>query len=398
MDTKPSPRNNYLDWLRVLAILFVFVYHSTRFFNLEDWHIKNPVTYEWVEMWNIFAWNWMMPLILVISGASLFYAVGKSGAGKFVKDKVLRLMVPFFVALFTHATLQAYLQETTHKVFSGSYFQFLPWYYGKIFGEYGVLGIEELWSFHLWYLEVLFIFTLLLYPLMRWLKGSGRRVLSAIGNFLVIPGMVYLLALPTVLLMAFGDPNTPIIAEKEGGWSLVIYLWLLFSGFLIISTDRLQASIKQLRWLSLGMGAVALGTVIYLIFTQGIPTYGTPLYAPLFGLAGFSSWCWILAYFGLAMRYLNFPKPVLAYANEAVLPFYILHQSVLICVGYFIVQWSIPDILKWVVILLISFAIIMGLYEYLIRRINVLRFLFGMKTQPRLPRTQAVPSQAKEAV
>ena len=54
----------------------------------------------------------------------------------------------------------------------------------------------------------------------------------------------------------------------------------------------------------------------------------------------------------------------------------------LICVGYFIVQWPIPDFLKWVVILVLSFAVIMGLYEYLVRRINVLRFLFGMKAIP----------------
>lgn len=105
MDTKSSTRNNFLDWLRVLVILFVFVYHSTRFFNLEDWEVKNPIRYEWVELWNLFAWNWMMPLIFVISGASLFYAVGKSGAGKFVKDKVLRLLVPYLAAALTHVTL-----------------------------------------------------------------------------------------------------------------------------------------------------------------------------------------------------------------------------------------------------------------------------------------------------
>jgi hypothetical protein len=244
----------------------------------------------------------------------------------------------------------------------------------------------------------LFIFTLLLYPLMRWLKGSGRRVLSAIGSFLALPGAVYLLALPSVLLLALADPNSPVMAEKGAGWSQVIYLWLLFSGFVVISAERLEASIKRLRWLSLGMAVVALGIVIYFVFTQGVPVYATPLYAPLFGLAGFSSWCWILAYFGLAARYLDFRKPVLEYANEAVLPFYILHQSVLICVGYFIVQWPIPDVLKWATILVISFAIIMGLYEYLVRRINVLRFLFGMKLTARQPLSQTMEPKLKEAV
>ncbi len=399
MEKKASARLYYLDWLRVLAILTVFVYHSTRFFNLEEWHVKNPVRYEWVEIWNLFSWNWMMAIIFVISGASLYYAVGKSGAGKFVKDKVLRLLVPYFVALLTHATLQVYLDWTTHGEFSGSYFQFLPRYFASVFtAGYGPMAIFELEQMHLWYLLWLFIFSLLLYPLMRWLKGNGRRVLSTMGRFLAFPGAVYLLALPIILLLAFIDPNSPVMAEKGGGWSQVIYLWFLFTGFIVISAERLEAIIKRLRWLSLGMAAVALGIVIFFVFTQGVPAYGTRLYAPLFGLAGFSSWCWILTYFGLAMRYLDFRKPVLEYANEAVLPFYILHQSVLICVGYFIVQWTIPDVLKWATILVTSFAIIMGLYEYLIRRINVLRFLFGMKQLPRLPRQQTAESPLKEVV
>ena len=119
--------------------------------------------------------------------------------------------------------------------------------------------------------------------------------------------------------------------------------------------------------------------------------YKRQLYTFGLGLAGFSSWCWVLAYFGLAIRHLDYRKPVLEYANEAVLPFYILHQSVLICVGYFIVQWPIPDALKWAAILVICFAIIMGLYEYPIRRINVMRFLFGMKPL----RRRAVESSAE---
>ena len=75
MTTKTSQRLYYLDWLRVFAILFVLIYHSTRFFNQEDWHIKNATTYYWVELWNSFATSWMMPLIFLISGASLFFAL-----------------------------------------------------------------------------------------------------------------------------------------------------------------------------------------------------------------------------------------------------------------------------------------------------------------------------------
>ena len=129
MIKNPSNRRYELDWLRVLAILFVFLYHSTRFFNLGDWHVKNVNTYVWVEMWNIFATRWMMPLFFVISGASLFYALRKSGGfRKFYVDKFLRLMVPVIVACVTHSMLQVYLERYSHGQFSGSFLSFLPEY------------------------------------------------------------------------------------------------------------------------------------------------------------------------------------------------------------------------------------------------------------------------------
>src|SRR5512139_2525207 len=99
VSSQRAARVYYLDWLRVLAILTVFVYHTTRLFNVEDWNVKNATWYPWVEVWNDFATTWMLPLIFTISGASLFYAVGKEqggikGAGQFIKDKALRLLVP----------------------------------------------------------------------------------------------------------------------------------------------------------------------------------------------------------------------------------------------------------------------------------------------------------------
>jgi glucan biosynthesis protein C len=146
MKKTASTRLYYLDWLRVLAILTVLVYHSTRFFNMETWHVKNPTWYPWVEVWNRFATAWLLPVIFVVSGASLFFAVGKGeggirGAGKFVKDKVLRLLVPLLVCDFTHASLQVYLDRLTHGEFSGSYFQYLPQYF---FDDFEPMGM------HLW--------------------------------------------------------------------------------------------------------------------------------------------------------------------------------------------------------------------------------------------------------
>jgi peptidoglycan/LPS O-acetylase OafA/YrhL len=383
MEKKTATRLYYLDWLRVLAILTVFVYHTSRLFNVEDWAVKNPTWYPWVEVWNGFATTWMLPLIFVISGASLFYAAGKGeggirGAGTFVKDKALRLLVPWLVCVFTHASLQRYLERITHGEFSGSFFQYLPQYYTSDLNLYGA---------HLWYLWVLFLFSVLLYPLLRWLKGRGRDVLSKLGDLLALPGAVYALVLPSILLAVLLDyENMP----RDAGWNFFVYLWLTLAGFLIASDERLQASAERLRWLSLPLGLFLVGLFLallqILVVGQGmVPAYGTWLYTLGWGIRALASWCAILAILGFGRKYLNFSTPSLKYANEAVLPFYILHQTIIMGVGCFVVQWAIPDLLKWVIVLLVSFVFIMVLYEFLVRRFNVMRFLFGMKPLPKAP-------------
>jgi hypothetical protein len=80
----------------------------------------------------------------------------------------------------------------------------------------------------------------------------------------------------------------------------------------------------------------------------------------------------------------------LAYANEAVLPFYILHQSILFVVAFSVLPWASSDLAKWAIILVSTFVIIMALYELLIRRINLLRMLFGMKRPRRRQEVQKV--------
>jgi peptidoglycan/LPS O-acetylase OafA/YrhL len=102
------------------------------------------------------------------------------------------------------------------------------------------------------------------------------------------------------------------------------------------------------------------------------------------------AYLWILTFLGWARQRLNFGTPRLQQANEAVLPFYILHQPVLLSIGYFVVQWAISDLAKWTIIAASSFVVIIAIYEYIVRRVNVLRVLFGMKL---LPRTSALQSK-----
>lgn len=191
MTSNSSDRRYELDWLRVMAILFVFLYHSTRFFNLGDWHVKNIDTYVWVEAWIIFANRWLMPLFFIISGASLFYALEKSkGWSKFYTDKILRLMIPVIFASITHSALQVYLDRLSHGQFSGSFIAFFPEYFNGIFLGIGKPeGNFAYHGMHLWYLFFLFVYSIIFYRLFIWFKGNGRTILKRITAFFAIPGL-----------------------------------------------------------------------------------------------------------------------------------------------------------------------------------------------------------------
>jgi peptidoglycan/LPS O-acetylase OafA/YrhL len=375
-----TARRHDIDWLRVLVILVVFIFHSSRFFDQGGWHVKNGTTYFGVQVWITFLASWMMPFIFVVSGASTFYALGARGVGRFVRDRSLRLLAPLIVGIFTHIILQVYLERLTHGQFYGSFWQFIPHYFDGLYafgGNFAWMGL------HLWYLEVLFVFSLLTLPLFLWLKRQGGRILQRMDAFLAQPAAIYLLALPIMALTVFLNPQTPLGVRDFGGWSLVPYLFFYAYGFLLVSHDGIEVRIRSAWKTSLAV-AVALLIALFLVWgLMGDPIFGSPRWVLVQALLGLSAWCWILVFWGLGTQRLTFSSPFLKYANEAVLPFYILHQTVLLSVGYFVVRWSTPDLAKWVIIASVSFAIIMTLYEFLVRRINLLRFLFGMRPLPR---------------
>jgi glucans biosynthesis protein C len=371
MENKSNSRRFDLDWLRVLTILTVFLFHSLRFFVFEDWHIKNgefsPVAEVVTGVINL----WIMPMCFLVSGASVYYGFQKGKVGKFAKDKVLRLFVPLLVNMFSFSISQVYLDRRTHGLFSGSIIEFLPSYFH---GIYGINGNFALVGMHLWYLAVLFLFSLLMQPVFVMFKtGRGERWLGKAGDFLGRPGLAYLLYIPIVLCQNLLSPDS-ILGFEGFNWNLGIYLWCFLAGYVAMNSQKLQRSILNLRWISIG---IALAATVVAMVTDDV-------------MEDMAMWFGVMAFFGFAMKHLNRSTPFLSYANQAVLPFYILHQTVLLGVGYFVMQWQAPILLKWAANTSISFAIIMVVYEVAVCRINLLRFLFGMKMTKKVTASAAV--------
>ena len=145
--SKNLPRRYELDWLRVLAIFAVFVYHCSLIFAPDAYQIKNQTLYPYLDDLGAFVGLWGMPLILIISGASVFHALGKVGAWKYIKGIVARLLVPLVFGIFTHIAFQIYLENIHKGAFSGSFFDFYPHYFE---GMYGFGGNFAWMGLHLW--------------------------------------------------------------------------------------------------------------------------------------------------------------------------------------------------------------------------------------------------------
>jgi len=116
----------------------------------------------------------------------------------------------------------------------------------------------------------------------------------------------------------------------------------------------------------------------------------------------FNSWFWLAAIFGFGSKYLNFNNELLNYAREAVLPFYILHQTVIVIIGFYIADWKTGVMVKYIILSALSFTVIIAMYDLLIKRVKILRFLFGMKEKNKYSlrvegsvRLQSPPATAK---
>jgi glucan biosynthesis protein C len=76
--------------------------------------------------------------------------------------------------------------------------------------------------------------------------------------------------------------------------------------------------------------------------------------------------------------------------NEAVLPFYLLHQAIILCVGWLVIRWDMGILFKLLIIAVVSFPLIMIICELFVRRFNIVRFFFGMRLKKK-PSATPVP-------
>ena len=394
-----------IDWLRVIAMLAVFMYHCTRFFGTEGWHIKNAdqSIIVFVITRGLF-WPWVMELFFVLSGVGAWYALKSRTGGQFLWDRVKRLLIPLYtVGLFILIPPQAYFEAVTNGGYSGTIWEFLPLYCSNLpanlvnFFPYVLNDPARLvpygFSGHLWFLQYLFLISLVTLPLLLYLRSEGgQRWIERLAGWFERPLGIFLIIIPLALIL---------ICFRflfSGGRTWADFLWyaaFFVFGYIMVADIRFTESIKRYGWLCLVLWLVGFfGVLGYMVLATGYdPMPGNEpfslpyvVYQIVYSIA---SWSAVVFMLSLGAKYLNFNNKFLSYANQAVLPFYLLHQTVILCVGWFIIPLGMGILPKYLIIAVVSFTVIMGIYELLIRRFNIVRFFFGMRPKKKPPAAPA---------
>jgi glucan biosynthesis protein C len=376
-----SVRLHYLDWLRVLAILGVFLFHAVHPFDMFDWEIKNAEQSAVATLFIVFLAPWGMPLFFFLSGGASWFALRRRTAGQYARERVQRLLIPFIVGSILLSPLQFYFQwrhQTQTGEFVGSlleFFQARKISFGpQVFGWAG---------YHLWFLGFLFAYSLIALPLFLWLKkDAGRRFIAWLARLGERRGGLLLLIIPLVLVQFVLRPFFP----AEHDWTDFVFTLVVFVyGYILYADERFVQAIRR-DWLLMLIPSI-LSTLFFFaagatdVAVEWMDTPGTAGYYLLWSMWSVSSWCWTLFMLYVGMRYLDFSNKWLQYGQEMIMPFFLFHQPVIIVIAYYVVQWDADIVLKLPVVVLSSFVVSLGLYELLIRRTGAARILFGVKTR-----------------
>jgi glucans biosynthesis protein C len=408
--TTGSPRRQDLDLMRAVVVGGLIFFHTARIFDPLDFYVKDQPPNLPLTLFVLFAGLWGMPLLFVVSGLGAWYSLRSRTATGFVRERLARLLVPFLVGLLVVVPPQVYYQLRFQNQDPGSYWQFLRDFFQVH------LGLKFPWFVrpddppdlfepaHLWFLYYLLVYSLLLLPALLYLRGGGRQLLEQLASFCARPWAIFLLGLPVAVLEA------ALGTEESGGWNRYAYIPFLLYGFLLAADPRFGEAIRRHARAALLIGApamvVLLGLGFYVSQVAGRdPAVAYDGWSVVWRFVkGIGAWAWIVAIMGAATSVVrrrprqsvpaaaSQPRPagranggptrrdqVIRYANQAVLPVYVLHQTVIVVIGFYVVQWQVGALVKYVVISLASLAATLVLYDVAVRRTALTRLLFGMR-------------------
>ena len=373
-----------LDWLRIIAFGLLILYHIGKFYVTWDWHVQsvhaNATPEPWMQMLN----PWRLPLLFFISGLALRFVIDKSpNLFRFTLARTITLLIPIVFGIHVIVAPQAWLQLLESGETTLGFAAFYPEY---VIGSIDKYSIQlPTWN-HLWYVVYLMLYTLLLAPLMRplsnFMQNRGAKITAKLFDGpLGLLWVVLIPILPHLLIRFTLDARFPATHDVINDWANHAHsLVFLLTGYLLAKDPAFWRAIQRgLKPVLLITAVLATGLATAWANWAALENYGG-----LILLAQISKvvyvWVVIAALLGLAQKYLNKPSPLLSYMTEAIFPWYILHQTLIVMAGYWLTRQGFGVGTEF---FLVTLATIVGCYlihEYFIRRHKYIRPLFGLKT------------------
>lgn len=374
-------RQAYLDWLRILSIAGVLFFHAAMPFVSEwDWHIKNKETSKLLLEINFWLSRLRMPLLFFISGTVTYFMLQKKTGLQFIGIRFRRLFIPLVFGMLVIVPPQVYMERITQG-FTGNYSNF----YFSVFNSGPYPKGNMSWH-HLWFIAYLFVFDVACTPLFVWLLSEKGKKLLSNFSWLSAKKWIYLLPIPSISVFSALYFRYPETNDLINDWGRIFYwLFFLLAGFICMANSMFMESLSRNRRTSFTVAVISFFIITYFRWNNAEPwdtiadwkTDGrTYVYT---GLWAITAWAWLFTAIGYGKQYLNKKAKILDYINQAVYPFYILHQTVIVLIAYYVIQTTDTILVKYLFTVSLSFFITMVVYHLFIRPYALSRFLFGMK-------------------
>lgn len=375
---RPARRPD-IDWLRAIAVLLLVPFHASLIFcGAGGFHISTGEDYQPLMYFAGILSQWHMPLLFVISGVSTWFALNVRTPGRYATERVKRLLVPLVFGTLVIIPPQVYLERISRGQFDGSYLSFYPHFFE------GVYPSGNFSYHHLWFVAYLLVFSLLALPVfVRLRRGGGRSLTTRLATVCEKRGGILLFALPLAVTESLFRAAYPGLQTLISDWAnFTGYLYLFILGFVICCDPRFWPAIRRDGGLALIGGLVVLSIGVGLNLAEMNPARGYSLGWTLYMvLKAFNCWFWIVAILSAGMKLLNFSGRLLPYVRQASYPFYILHQTILITIGYHVMHWHTSVMARYLTVVTATTIVTMLVYDLAVRRADPIRFLFGMRSK-----------------
>lgn len=362
---------HYIDWLRVIAVLLLFPFHTLRVYNAGDpFYVKGAGALA-ASFVIGFIDRWHMPLLFFLAGAATYYALQKRSVWRYLRERSARLLIPLVFGIFALIPPQTWYGAQFNSEYTHSYWyyltsgDFLVWNIQDGGDYYGGFGIG-----HLWFILWLFFVSLLALPLLAWARSkSGTPRFARFSRIIAHPAGWLLAAFIILLGDAMPDPI---------GKNPFYFLAFFVLGYAAMCDPAFVSACERWRWPALSGGAVL--TLVWMFtgdLRDSMPD-PSPQLAGVVMVGMLAAWLMIVGAMGLGRHHLDRPSASLSYLSQASYPVYVVHQTAIVIIAFYLVRSALPWPAEWAVLLSTSVAVSFAVYEG-VRRIPLVRVLFGMR-------------------